>query len=478
MYEENIMTVYKEGISIIPEVEMSIWNALIDAGYDTYLVGGAVRDILLGKYPDDYDFATQATPEEIEKVFSSITDKNYKLDFVGESFGVMIVNGVEVATFRGDRYFGGGDKDVEITYVNTIEEDLSRRDFTINAMALDIQGNLIDPFWGEDDLLSHNSPMITFVGNPEDRINEDPNRMLRAFRFASRLNGTIGTYDFDCIVESVERGKFDLVSPERIRMEIIKTLDRAEKASTFWEYLRISGILNIILPELADCFEHDHGNHHTEDVWTHNMLTGDYITFGNPLLRLAAFLHDVGKPAAYDPVKRTFYEHHIKSAEIVRRRLTDMKFSNNEIRYVVNLVLIHMDGTRGMSGKARRRLKNKLERYGLHWAEYLAIRVADRHANLSRPDFTDEQVQDYIDMFTIEEEVPFSVHDLALSGGDIIRIFGLEPGPIVGEIQRSMLEFVLDHGENFNKVNELVFNVGEMGFGLRANLDELAVDGE
>jgi putative nucleotidyltransferase with HDIG domain len=464
------MNYYTEAITDIPMNEMEIWNILLDAGYETYLVGGAVRDILLDESPKDYDFATKATPAEIEKVFKG---SDFKLDYVGANFGVMIVNGVEVATFRGDRYFGGGDKDVEITYVDTIEEDLSRRDFTINAMALDIKGNLIDPFWGEDDLLGHVCPMISFVGNPEDRINEDPNRMLRAFRFASRLNGELWFDDFDAIVDLVEEGKFELIAPERIRLEIIKTLESTKNTSMFWEFLRASGILKIIFPEMEDGFGHDHGNHHSEDVWTHNMLAGDHIETSNPLLKFAGYLHDIGKPSSYDSENGTFYEHHKLGADIIRRRLTDLKFANHEIRYIVNLVLIHMDGTRGMSDKARRRFKNKLNRYDLHWNDYLAIRIADRHANLSRPDFTDDQIQDYVNMFTMEEKVPFSVNDLAVSGGDIIRIFDLEPGPIVGQIQRSMLEFVLDHGENFNKVNELVFNVGEIGFGLRANIDKL-----
>jgi len=464
------MNYYNKNISNIPRNEMTIWNALLRAGYETYLVGGAVRDILLGNTPKDYDFATKATPAQIGQVF---VDSEFKMDYVGASFGVMIVAGVEVATFRGDRYFGNGDKDVEITYVDTIEEDLSRRDFTMNAMALSIEGELIDPFWGEDDLLGNDTPMIRFVGNAEDRIMEDPNRILRAFRFAASLGGIIDNDTFNAITKAVDDNVVSMIAPERIRLEIMKTMSNAEQASIFWDFLLSSGILREILPELADCYQHEHGNHHHEDVWTHNMLAGDYIEIDYPLTKLAGYLHDVGKPASYDPENGTFYEHHILGADIIRKRLTDLKFSNDEIRFVVNLILIHMDGTREMTAKARRRLKNKLNRYGLHWEEYLAIRIADRHANLSRPDFTINQICDYIEMFTMEEEVPFSVNDLAVSGGDIIRIFHLEPGPIVGEIQREMLKFVIDHGEEFNNVNELIFNIGEIGFGLRADLEEI-----
>ena len=430
--------------------ERTIWQALLGAGYDTYIVGGAVRDYLLGEDPKDIDFATHATPAQINQVFK---DSEFKLDFVGASFGVMLISGVEVATFRGDRYFGGGDKDVEITYVDTIEEDLARRDLTINAIAYDPDGNIVDPFGGRADL---EKGIIRFVGDAEDRINEDPNRIFRALRFTARFDFELADDTWDAITVAVDEGIIDGIAPERIRLEILKTLESTKKASVFWELLFASNILDYIFPELAEGFGHDHGNHHDEDVWTHNMLAGDFIGTIAPLEKLAGYLHDVGKPASFDPKSGTFYEHQHFGADIVRERLLALKFSSDEIRFVVNLVLVHMDGTRGMSPKSRRKLKSKLNAYGLDWTEYLAVRVADRHANTSRPDFTPEQIQDYVDMFTIVEEIPFSVNDLAISGGDIIEIFNLTPGPIVGKIQRELLNKVIDDGEEWNNRNALI----------------------
>ena len=441
----------------ISETANNIWNTLIDAGYPTYIVGGAVRDYMTNQEYHDIDFATKATPDQIKELFSSFDNhKHFKMDFVGESFGVMIINGIEIATFRGDQYFGDGDKDVEITYLDTIEEDLARRDLTINAMAIDIDGNLIDPFGGVEDI---SNAKIKFVGNAEDRINEDPNRILRALRFASRFNMSIDNDTWDAIINAVDNGKIDMIAPERIRLEIIKTMESSKFASAFWMYMLEAKILDIILPEMVDGVNHDHGNHHIEDIWTHNMVAGNHIDTEYPLLKLAAYLHDVGKPASYDKEKRTFHEHQHLGADIVRNRLSALKFSNDEIKYIVNLVLIHMDGTRGMSAKSRRRLKNKLNRYDLDWEHYVMIRIADRVGNLSREDFTPRQIQDYIDMFTIEEEVPFSVNDLVLSGGDIIRIFELTPSPIVGKIQRELLQQVIDKGDEFNTAENLITHI-------------------
>jgi len=224
--------------------ERTIWQALLGAGYDTYIVGGAVRDYLLGEDPKDIDFATHATPAQINQVFK---DSEFKLDFVGASFGVMLISGVEVATFRGDRYFGGGDKDVEITYVDTIEEDLARRDLTINAIAYDSSGNIVDPFGGRADL---EKGIIRFVGDAEDRINEDPNRIFRALRFTARFDFELADDTWDAITVAVDEGIIDGIAPERIRLEILKTLESTKKASVFWELLFASNILDYIFPEL------------------------------------------------------------------------------------------------------------------------------------------------------------------------------------------------------------------------------------
>ena len=444
--------------------EQTIWKALLDAGYPTFVVGGAVRDYLLDKESNDIDFATRATPVQIQEVFK---DSEFKLDYVGASFGVMLVAGVEVATFRGDRYFGGGDKDVEITYVQSIIEDLARRDLTINAIALDPSGTLIDPFGGRDDL---ENKIIRFVGDPTERINEDVNRILRAVRFAARFGFSFGTNTAIAIIENAHRIKD--VAPERIRLEILKTLESTKKSSLFWTILADAGILVHIFPELVDGIDHDHGNHHTETIWTHNMIAGDTVSIDFPLLKLATYLHDVGKPASFDKELGTFYEHQHFGADIVRERLGALKFSGDEIRFIVNAVLVHMDGTRYMSNKSRRRLKNKLNAYGLDWRDYVRLRMGDRTGNVSRPNFTISQVKDYVRLFTLIEEVPMSVNELVLSGGDIIRIFSLTPSEIVGKIQRELLKQVIDNGDEVNTIENLI-NHAETVFEIEADQSKI-----
>ena len=442
------------------KTERRIFSSLLSNGYEAYIVGGAVRDWVFGRQSSDIDIATNATPEQIQAIFK---DSGMRMDYVGASFGVMLVAGVEVATFRGDRYFGGGDKDVEITYVDTIEEDLARRDFTINAMAMDRGGMIIDPFGGQKDI---ENGILRFVGNANDRINEDPNRIIRGMRFASRFDLSLDD-DVMCAV-IYNHDKVKTIAPERIRLEIMKTMKEVKDASSFWFLLYVSGVLIEWFPEMIDGMEHDHGNHHSEDIWVHNMIAGDTISTDYPLLKLATYLHDVGKPASFDEKLGTFYEHQHFGADIVRNRLSNLKFSNDEIRFVVNCVLVHMDGTRNMSPKARRRLKNKLQAYGIEWRDYVRMRMGDRTGNRSRPNFTISQVKDYISMFKIEEEVPLSTHDLKLSGADIIRIFSLTPGPIVGKIQRELLKHVIDIGDEFNRPKNMVEHTQNV-FGIEAD---------
>lgn len=442
---------YQKELQSIPFKEFRIWTDLLRAGYETFLVGGGVRDIILGAGPKDWDFATSATPDQIKEVFAN---HDFKVNLVGATFGVVIIDDIEVATFRGDIYFGGGDKDVEITYVDTIHEDLKRRDFTFNAMALDLQGNLIDPHLGYRDLTSYR-PLVRFVGNANERINEDPNRILRAFRFATTLGAQLDAGTLLAVENNLD--KVSLIAPERVRLELLKVLETTDNnPSLFWVLMHSTGVLEILFPEFIKSVGHDHGAYHPEDIWTHSMIAGDNVSKRFPLLRLAAFLHDVGKPRSYDPDGRSFHQHHTDGADIIREWMTNMKFSNDEIRYVVNLTLVHMDGTRGMTAKARRKLKNKLGRYDLHWRDYVRLRIADRSGNTARKPFTRSQIRDYIEIFSIEEVIPVTVQHLALKGGEIIEIFHLTPGPIVSKVQEELLEYVLEHGDEYNNLRYLV----------------------
>jgi putative nucleotidyltransferase with HDIG domain len=424
-------------------IHEKIWETLIKAGYETYLVGGAVRDMVMGRNPKDYDLATIATPDQIKEIFNNAK-------FVGESFGVCLVDGIEVATFRVDHSFGSA-KDTKVEFTANIFEDLARRDFTMNAMALAYDGTIIDPFDGQKDIKNR---IIKFVGHGDLRIAEDANRMIRACRFCT-LGFTLEDYTKESIIFAVNAGAVKKITPERIRIEILKAM-KMNTPSLFWSALLETGILKEVFPELVDAYGHDHGNYHEEDIWTHLMIAGDRVSSKFPLTRLAAFLHDVGKPASFDENTGSFHEHQHFGADIARTRLTSLKFSNEEIRHIVNLVLVHMDGTRRMSAKAVRRLKKKLHAYGLDWHDYVRVRIGDRAGNIARPDFTLSDIKAYVKHFTSENEIPFTTHHLAVSGAEIIKHFGLHPGPIVGKIQREMLKYVIEEGSGVNNKTDLI----------------------
>jgi len=423
----------------LDEKEYKMWKILEDADFPTFLVGGAVRDIIIGKIPHDYDFCTTATPDEIIDLFKS--NGYHNIDYVGKSFGVVIVDGVEIATFRSDRY--ANSKLKEVKYIDHIFLDLSRRDFTINAMAIDFSGKLIDIFDGKKDL-TNSPPMIKFVGDAKERIKEDPNRIFRACRFVASLHGAMDVDTLKAIQDAVKNGVMSKIAPDRIHDEIIKCMQTSQTASIFWEYLRITGILNIMIPDLVRCFNHPHGNHHIEDVWKHSMIAGDRVSCKFPLVKLATYLHDVGKPASYDYQDQTFIDHQKLGTDIVREFLSEFRFSSDEIRKITNLVLIHMDGTRNMSVKACRRLMAKIHRYGLDWHEWLRVRIGDRAGNLAKTDFRITDIKKYIHTIKESREVPFTTHQLELKGGEIIELFGIRPGPKVSIIQNRVLNEVID----------------------------------
>jgi tRNA nucleotidyltransferase (CCA-adding enzyme) len=408
-------------------------------GFNVFYVGGFVRDNMLGLAANDVDLVTNARPEQVEEVFRP----NHNVKTVGKSFGVVLVDGVEIATFRTDSYGGLDAKNCKVTYADTIEEDLSRRDFTVNAMAMDLRGNIVDPFGGQSDLEDR---VIRFVGNASDRIVEDPNRMLRACRFVAQLDGFLVQKTRYPIMNKVRMGYLDYVSPERIRLEILKAM-KTRVPSKFFHALDECGILKEILPSLFKCRYHTGGNYHPEDVFTHSMFTGDAISARCPLTRLAGYLHDVGKPATYNHETGQFLEHEKVGADLVRDELTALKFSNEEIRVVTGLVKMHMRTATVLTDKGVRRLLRKLQANGVHYRDYLRLFLADRNSNLGLPKMSIDNVRQMVN--TVEDQMSVEmgvtkVKDLAVNGHDVMRINGFPPGPRVGQILEHLLTVVVD----------------------------------
>jgi len=424
---------------------LDIVRRLCDNNCDTYIVGGGIRDMLLGNNPDDYDVVTEATPDKVLELF-----KDCKVKQVGKSFGVILVEGYEVATFRHDRY---KDSKCIVSFADTIHEDLNRRDLTVNAMAFcELTGELIDDHGGREDLEKR---IIKFVGDPYERIAEDPCRILRACRFLAKIDGTFDLDTFQALNRSVVwYGRLKGVASERIRLEILKAM-KIEKASKFFEALHSIGALELILPSLATCWDHEHGAHHKEDVFEHCMYAGDAITTDDPILKLTGYLHDVGKPSAFKDGK--FILHEVLGRDLIQNELKKLTFSSDEINRICGLVRLHMNSIQKMRPKAIRKLLRKFDEKGVVIDDFIVLRKADRKANIAREDFTEEEwltMEAQLRQELVEEK-PFNIHSLAFKGGDIIKEFNLKPGPEIGKLQEKMLDYVIEYGQEYNTYFDL-----------------------
>lgn len=433
------------GIDIIKKLHIN--------NFEAYIVGGYVRDMVLGVESKDMDIITNARSNDIYEIFKEYTDVNMD---VGKSFGVTLVNNIEVATYRKDIYFGLNDKNVEVIFSNTLQEDLERRDLTINSLAFDIINcKIIDFHNGLEDLIKK---VIRFIGNPIDRINEDPNRIVRACRFLAKINGTF-EYNTKHSLKKYSHYVKNYVSSERLRLEIIKSMT-IKKASAFFISLYEIDCLKYIFPYLNNCYGHDHGKFHKENIFTHQMLCGDYLSTDNKLLKLAGYLHDIGKPLTYKLNEKTntyhFREHEIVGADLLKDHLMkSLKFSYFEAGYIYDVVRFHMRISSGKIGpKATRKILRDLESSKTNYKEILKIKLADRRSNLSRKPFTISEIKKMLKSFKDElnkDENQNSFLKLEINGNDIMKVTGLNSSPKVGSILKFLSEKVIDNPELNNK---------------------------
>ena len=423
-------------------------------GFEAHICGGYVRDMLLGRdlSKTDKDIATNAGPGELMELF-----RDARPTLAGDSFPVVYVGLIEVATYRGkvDFHTSGVGPRGRVEPGVSLHDDLGRRDLTINAMAYDPQrGRVIDPFGGRDDLARG---LIRFVRNPDARILEDPNRILRACRFLALTQGSFDPASFTALRRhgsllariNPDSGK-PLVPPERIGHEIRKAM-KIPKASAFFRALHDIGVLDMVLPSLEACYDHPHGEHHYEDIFSHAMLCGDAISPRFPILKLAGYLHDVGKPASHEIDAEgniaNFIGHARKGAALLAGELEALRFSQAEIARITGLTLDHMKPLNIVKPKNIRKLATKWSDAGLTPEDFIRLGIADRKANLKWPDYT---LGDIRNLFVkpiraaLDDNPPLRVKDLALSGRELIEAFRLTPGPIVGWLQRELLEHVLE----------------------------------
>ncbi len=426
-----------------------IINKLCDFGYDTYIVGGAIRDLLDGKIASDIDIATSANARQIEGLF-----KGHKLTMAGTYFKVIFVDGIEVATFRKDVYKGLSDKDVQVVEAKNITEDLARRDLTINSMAFcQFTGDIIDPYKGREDLKKRK---IKFVGNARDRIYEDPNRIIRACRFLAVIDGI-----FDPMTkESLKNMGYlveKYVTPERIRIEVLKAM-KARYASVFFNALHEIDVLQYIFPSLDCCYYFDiHGLHHRESIITHSLLAGDNVSSKYPLIKLATYLHDVGKPPAckYNPKTKNvkFTAHESEGKHLVIDELTKLTFSSREIKYISTLIRLHMRTF--SSGKSVRRLVHRLNEHDIDFRDLYRLKLADSKANIIKGPYPYQTIK--ADFVRIEKALNTKSGNrfdkLAINGKDIMEITELKSGPAIGKIKDILLNMILKYPKYNNETH-------------------------
>jgi len=429
----------------LPVKVLEICVVLSENGFESYIVGGAVRDHILGLEPYDFDIATDAKPDDITDLFTK--HGCHVKSEIGVSFKITFVDGIEVATFRKDRYFGLNAKNAEISYADTIGEDLNRRDFTMNSIAYNpFTQEFLDPYNGIFDI---EHKLIRFTGNPIDRIYEDPCRIIRACRFTTLHKYMYFTLNTESAIRNSAYMVRDSIAPERIRLEILKAM-KHPIPSKFFISMHDMGLLEHIFPSMNSCFDLDGGKYHAEDVFTHLMVAGDSIETDNPLLRLSAYLHDVGKASAVvcDDGKTTFYEHEKIGEKSVALELSNLKFSNDEIHYITKLIRFHMRNiAMHVTPKAIRRLLRAFANDKVEFDDFIKLKIADRHANLKKEDFTDEELNKRIDRVKEIREKGILVctpRDLALNGFQIMEILDLKPGPEVGGIVNKLIDITLD----------------------------------
>ncbi|MFH1390656.1 MAG: CCA tRNA nucleotidyltransferase [Candidatus Margulisiibacteriota bacterium] len=413
----------------------NIVSTLKAHGFQAYLVGGCVRDSLLGLAPDEWDIATSARPEEVKGLFDKVVP-------TGIEFGTMLVvlpeGQYEVTTFRSDARYADGRHPESVSFAADLNTDLSRRDFTINALAYDqAENKLVDLFDGQADLKRR---LIKTVGNPLERFLEDGLRPVRACRLAAKLGFAIEPATLAAIPLALETVK--KVAPERFHDELIKLL-KTGQPSIGLELMRQTGLLKLLIPELDACFGVEQpAEFHNYDVYWHSLRACDAAPADNPTLRLAALLHDIGKPSCKEGM--TFYNHDQVGAKLVSEILRRLRFGNSETEQVSSLIAGHMfDYRPEWSDAAVRRFIRRAG--GLENIETLfELRRADAKAmkGTMGTDYLNE-LRRRIDKI-IEEENALHVKELKVDGRDIMKVLNIPPGPKVGEILDHLLEKVLD----------------------------------
>lgn len=427
--------------AIHPDV-VGICQRLRDRGRRGWVVGGCVRDLLRGKPAKDWDIATDARPEEVLTMFRKVIPTGIKHGTV-----TVLVHGTpyEVTTLRGEGAYEDGRRPTEVRFLDNITDDLARRDFTINAIALDpLEERLIDPFGGERDLEAR---VLRAVGEPRLRFAEDGLRILRGARFAAVLECAIEPGTLAAMSETSALATYAKVSAERIHDEWLKALE-ARAPSIAFEIMRRTGMLALTCPELLESVDCEQNRWHAFDVWGHTMAVLDAAEGSTPL-RLAALLHDVGKPRSRELSDKTndytFYNHEAIGATMSDAILKRLRASNDLRSRVVELVRHHLicyspEWTDAAVRRWLRRVTPALS------DELLALGRADARGK-GRP--IDDELQRLDELShrvsaLLAAGAAIGTKDLAIDGSVLMSELGLPPSRLIGDVLKQLVEVVTD----------------------------------
>ncbi len=411
-------------------------EALRAAGHEAFCVGGCVRDMIMGRCPNDFDITTSALPQQTKDCF-----EGYHVIETGIKHGTVtaVIGGdpIEITTYRVDGEYRDNRRPEEVFFTSRLEDDLSRRDFTVNAMAYCPERGLVDVFGGREDI---ENKIIRAVGEPDRRFGEDGLRILRALRFASVLDFTIEPQTADSIHRN--RGLLKNISAERIWVELVKLVCGAGAARILGEF---SDVLCEIIPEFVPSVGFDQRNpYHIYDVYTHSLRALEAAE-GDKYVKLSVLFHDIGKPGSFSEDERGghFYGHHKLSAELTERALRRLKCDGKTLHTVVKLVDAHDRGLPPTEKSVRRLLSSFGEE---DTRRLIQVKRADNSALvewLVQPRLAElDEIEAIVDKIRAEGELP-SLKNLAVHGGDIIKL-GVVPGRRVGEILDALLDAVID----------------------------------
>ncbi|OGG92153.1 hypothetical protein A3H16_03655 [Candidatus Kaiserbacteria bacterium RIFCSPLOWO2_12_FULL_53_8] len=474
-------------LAVPPEV-LALHDTLRKAGFEAYLVGGCVRDLILGREPKDWDITTNAKPDEIQKLFEETFYENYfgTVGVVTQSENPRL-KVIEITPYRIEGKYSNARHPDEVKFSDKLSEDLKRRDFTINAIAYDpAKGELVDEHGGKDDLAAKR---VKTVGDPQERFEEDALRMLRAVRIAAELDFVLEAKTAEGIAaQAVQLAK---ISRERVRDELVRILESDRPMQALYVAQKL-GILKYVIPELEEGIGCAQNQAHSFDVFEHLMRSLQHAADKKwPLdVRLAALLHDVGKPATrvWSDEKKdwTFYGHDVVSARMAKKILNDLRFPKETIEKVTTLVRLHMffSDPDVITLSAVRRVISRVGKENI--TDLLNLRVCDR-IGTGRPKAHPFRLRKYMSMVDEAMRDPVSVSMLKIDGAKIIEI-GEKPGPRIGWILHALLEEVLDDPQKNTeeylekRTDELMVlpeaelkKLGEAGKDRREEEDEAAV---